>query len=106
MMPEYLLHLRAEPDAVEPAVRLRQLLKVGLRGFKLRAVSVEEVPTPPMNLVEQALEGPHVAPNRSNEPRLNSLIAARERDRFCPSNSSRNPAWNSNAGNGRNHGTL
>jgi hypothetical protein len=42
--PEYRLRLRALPDRVPAAVRLRRLLKVLLRGYGFRALAVEEVP--------------------------------------------------------------
>ena len=41
--PEYLLHLRALPAPVPPAVRLRRLLKHSLRAFDLHCLELVEV---------------------------------------------------------------
>jgi hypothetical protein len=41
--PVYVLTLRAEPDAVPPAVRLRRLLKALLRAWAFQCVEVREV---------------------------------------------------------------
>jgi hypothetical protein len=40
---EYLIRLRALPDNVPATVRLRRLLKVALRSFKLRCTMAVEV---------------------------------------------------------------
>lgn len=42
-MPRYQIILEAMPSPIEPAIRLRQLLKVALRGFRLKCVLVVEV---------------------------------------------------------------
>lgn len=45
--PRYLVELEALPDDLAPAaVRLRRLLKVALRAFRLRCVRAEEAPGP------------------------------------------------------------
>ena len=41
--PEYILRFRALPDAVPSIIRLRRLLKMALRVFRLRCISLEEV---------------------------------------------------------------
>ncbi|MGH7178600.1 MAG: hypothetical protein ACREJC_14580 [Tepidisphaeraceae bacterium] len=43
-MTDFIIHLRAEPSGVPVIVRLRGALKVLLRSFRLRVVSVAEVP--------------------------------------------------------------
>jgi hypothetical protein len=45
--PEYVVRLKALPDAVPAAVRLKRALKCLLRSFGLRAVRVEELPASP-----------------------------------------------------------
>jgi hypothetical protein len=41
--PDYRLTLRPLPGSCPPIVRLRQLLKVAVRAFRLRCVAVEEL---------------------------------------------------------------
>lgn len=45
--PTYRIVLEAELQAVPEIVRLRQLLKLGLRSFGFRCVDVQELPEPP-----------------------------------------------------------
>ena len=46
-MTRWILHLRPLPSDVPDAVRIRGLLKVALRRFKLRALDVAQLPEPP-----------------------------------------------------------
>jgi hypothetical protein len=43
-MTEYVIHLRARPGPTAPAIRLRRLLKLALRGFGMICTNVAEIP--------------------------------------------------------------
>ena len=50
--PEWVLTFRALPDDVHPDLRVRQLLKIGLRRFKLRCVRLGPPVSPVTNGVK------------------------------------------------------
>jgi hypothetical protein len=56
---EFLVRVRAKPDPVPAAVRLRRWLKLGLRGFGMRAVAVEKLPAGPEATEAATDSAPH-----------------------------------------------
>ena len=57
--------IRALPDDAPASVRLRRWLKLGLRTFGLRCVSVEEVPIAASGLASAASCAPEPTPEPS-----------------------------------------